>query len=65
MTPDIPDEVPDWIAELDQLTKGMADFAKTLRSYYVSLVDEGFTPSEALMLVVEWQKATIGNMGES
>lgn len=55
-----PDERPDWIAELDQLSRGLADFAKIIRSYYLSLINEGFTSAEAMVLTVEWQKLTGG-----
>lgn len=59
-----PDEVPDWIAELDQISKGMSDFAKILRSYHVELIDAGFEPSEALTLTIEWQKAMLNQRSE-
>lgn len=40
----------DWGALLDQAQAASVEMAKLLRRYYRALREEGFTPSEALLL---------------
>ena len=55
---------PDWIAQLDQALRQVADAAKLTYAYYRGLVDAGFSEEQALALTLGWQAATLrGNAG--
>lgn len=60
MTDETPD-TPDWMAQMDQLFRGLADVAKSMRAYYTALVEEGFTEEQALAIVVAWQASGFGS----
>lgn len=52
-------EIRDPIAALDQALRGMKDWAHTLHTYYSDLVASGFTPAEAMTLVVSFQQIAL------
>ena len=48
-------------AQMDQTSEAMSQLAALYRRYYLSLIKEGFTDSEALQLVVAYQNLLMGN----
>jgi hypothetical protein len=55
------EEIPDWIAQLDQLLRGVADFAKVTYGYYVALVEQGFSEQQAFALTLAFQAGIQGS----
>lgn len=49
---------------LDQSTGALGDFAHTLAAYRRSLIAEGFSPAEALQIVLEYQKGIIQSLSK-
>lgn len=45
--------------ELDQAIEGAKTMAKLLRGYFLELRSQGFSASEALTLVVEYQRSVM------
>jgi hypothetical protein len=48
-----------------ELLKGLADYAKSVRTFFVALVDEGFSEVQALTLTGQWLVAMSTPRGES
>lgn len=46
----------DWTAQMDQFLRAVKDVARMARSYYVELVESGFSSQEAMQLVMSWQR---------
>jgi hypothetical protein len=49
------------ISDKDQLYAGLRDLAEITFKYYSKLIKEGFTPEQAILLVVNFQATTIQN----
>lgn len=49
------DEIPDPLAMMEQLLRGLVDVAKVTRTYYESLLDSGFGEQEAMQLTIAFQ----------
>lgn len=59
------EQVPDPLAEMDQMLRGGQDVAKIIRNFFIALRDTGFTDEQALRLTMNWHKAmTISPPGE-
>lgn len=58
------EQQPDWIAQLDQALRTVADAARLTYAYYCGLVEAGFSEDQALALTLGWQAATI-NAGQN
>lgn len=54
------DEIPDPLAALDQLLRAAQDLANVVRSYFVALVNAGFSEAQALELAAEYQTSIVG-----
>lgn len=52
-------------AQIDQAAAGLEQLAIVSYGYYLSLCKAGFNEAQALMLVVEFQKAALNNGRES
>lgn len=55
------EQPPDLLAGFDQLLRGLVDFARIVRTYYLALVEQGFTEVEALRLTIAYQSCLQGN----
>lgn len=51
--------------DLIEAAHAMAGFAGTIRTYYVALIEQGFTEDEAMALTVSWQSSLILSGGQS
>lgn len=52
---DIDDDEPDPLAAIDQLVRGLSDFARIIWAHYAAMVDQGFTADQALELSIAYQ----------
>ena len=62
----------DWLsglakqAETEQMMAAMGQWATYMRRYYEAMCEQGFTPEQAMTLVIEFQRDTNrGKRGES
>lgn len=55
------DEQLDWIAQLDQIMRGLHDFAEMVRGYYQELIDQGFVREEAFALTLGFQQSLMAS----
>lgn len=55
---------PDWIAQLDQMNAGLRDLAKAIGTYYVALIETGFTAEQAIVLTVGFQATFVATLGQ-
>jgi hypothetical protein len=44
----------------DAMRDSQKDLAYHVKQYYSMLTDQGFTPEQAILLVVAWQNAILG-----
>ena len=52
-------------ANREQSVSAFADWARTLRDYYASLIDAGFDDAQAMTLVVEFQTISFDRLSET
>jgi len=53
-------DVPDPLANLDQLLRGLGDLAQVISTYYGELVTRGFTTDQALAMTMAYQQIIVG-----
>ena len=58
--PDDEEMPPDPIAALSQALSGLKNIAQIVRTYYVELIAQGFTPEQALGLTLTYQTQLMG-----
>ena len=55
------DEIPD-LPDSFIIAEALAQHARGIRGYYVSLVDEGFSKDEAMALTISYQSSLLANI---
>lgn len=56
------DELTRLRAQMDQAREGMREIAGSCWAFYSALVDEGFTPGQALDVLQTWLAATVDSL---